>query len=45
MTLQDLTDKLNEYYKFDIKQRIRQREYVYARKGLFCIGKRNGIYF
>ena len=45
MTLQDLTDRLNEYYKFDIKERIRQREYVYARKVYSALAREMGYTF
>lgn len=45
MTLQDLTNKLNEYYKFDIKERIRQREYVYARKVYSKLAREMGYTF
>lgn len=45
MTLQDLTDRLKEYYKFDIKERIRQREYVYARKVYSKLARETGYTF
>jgi len=45
MTLQDLTDKLNEYYKFDIKERTRKRKYVYARKVYSVIAREMGYTF
>ena len=35
MTLQQLKEELNKYYKFDISKRTRQREYSYARK-VYC---------
>ena len=35
MTLQQLKEELNKYYKFDISERNRQREYSYARK-VYC---------
>lgn len=35
MTLQQLKEQLNKYYKFDISERNRQREYSYARK-VYC---------
>ena len=35
MTLQQLKEQLNKYYKFDIAERNRQREYSYARK-VYC---------
>ena len=35
MKLKDIKQELNKYYKFDIAERNRQREYAYARK-VFC---------
>ena len=35
MKLKDIKKELNKYYKFDIAERNRQREYAYARK-VFC---------
>ena len=35
MTLKQLKEELNKYYKFDITERNRQREYSYARK-VYC---------
>ena len=39
MTLQDLTDKINEYYGIDLKERTRSREYAYARKLYSALGR------
>ena len=35
MTLKELKEHLSNYYKFDISERTRQREYCYARK-VYC---------
>ena len=35
MTLKQLKEELNKYYKFDIAERNRHREYAYARK-VYC---------